>query len=122
MENRAIWEGRVAEWKASGLTSEKYSEGKSFTAGGLRHWAYRLGMVNRRKPKAATIRLARVVREATPEATERKAAAEVVFGGKAPAEALVVECGAVRVAVRPGFDQGTLAAVLDVLAARGGRP
>jgi hypothetical protein len=32
--------------------------------------------------------------------------------------ALTLECGAVRVVVRPGFDRATLAAVLDVLATR----
>ena len=35
-------------------------------------------------------------------------------------EPLMVECGAIRVAIRPGFDRETLAAVLDVLSARGG--
>lgn len=34
--------------------------------------------------------------------------------------ALVVEVGPARVAVRSGFDRATLAAVLDVLASRGG--
>ena len=38
----------------------------------------------------------------------------------AASEALVVELGAARVMVRPGFHQATLAAVLEVLAARGG--
>jgi hypothetical protein len=32
----------------------------------------------------------------------------------------MVECGAMRVAIRPGFDRETLAAVLDVLSSRGG--
>ena len=35
-------------------------------------------------------------------------------------EAIVVELGAARVVIGPGFDQPTLAAVLDVLATRGG--
>jgi hypothetical protein len=35
-------------------------------------------------------------------------------------EPLVVECGVMRVAVQPDFDRETLAAVLDVLASRGG--
>jgi hypothetical protein len=34
----------------------------------------------------------------------------------AGSEALVVEIGAARVAVRPGFDRATLAGVLEVLA------
>jgi hypothetical protein len=36
MSDTESWEGRVAEWKASGLSATAYCEGKPFTAGGLR--------------------------------------------------------------------------------------
>jgi hypothetical protein len=36
-------------------------------------------------------------------------------------DALAVECGGMRVMIRPGFNRETLAAVLDVLVARGAR-
>jgi hypothetical protein len=39
----------------------------------------------------------------------------------APVVPVVVECGSLRVAVPPGFDRATLAAVLDVLVVREGR-
>jgi len=114
MDNRAIWAERIAEWKASGLTSEAYCEGKPFTAGGMRHWAYLLRQVTPRKPVAlATVRMAKVVPVV-------RAVPIVAARSSQPPEALFVEVGDLRVAVRPGFDQATLAAVVEVLAARGG--
>jgi len=102
------WARRVAEWKASGLTSEAYCEGKPFTPGGLRHWAYRLGAG--RSPEAAPVRIAKVVRipraKAPPEADERACIVPE----------LILEVGPVRIEVRTGFDRATLAAVLDVVA------
>jgi hypothetical protein len=118
MANATKWERRVAAWKASGLSSEVFCKGKPFTAGGLRHWAHRL----RQKPGDTTrrpvIRIGRVVRRATLAARPPM----VSPGGEETLSAIVVELGAARVAVRPGFDQATLAAVLEVLWARGGRP
>lgn len=113
MDNRATWAERVAEWKSSGLTSTEYCEGKPFTAGGLRHWAYRLRKVEPRKPAALAVRIAKVVPRAAPRAPVHEPPAQ---------EGLVIEVGAMRVAVRPGFDRATLAAVVDVLAAREVRP
>ena len=108
-----MWAERIADWKASGLTSVAYCEGKPFTAGGLRHSAYRLRQVTPRKPVAlAEVRIAKVV--------SRPAPAVVAVPSRSP-EALVVEVGDARIAVRPGFDRATLAAVVEVLAARGGR-
>ena len=86
-----------------------------FTAGGLRHWAYRL----RRNPGEAAgakrarskagIELARVVR--TPErAVSARGSSHT---GETP---VVVELGLVRVAVTRGFDDDTLAAVLRLVA------
>jgi len=102
----------VAEWKASGLTSEAYCAGKPFTPGGLRHWAYRLGAG--RSPEASPtspVRIAKVVRisraKARPEADERACVVPE----------LILEVGPVRIEVRTGFERATLAAVLDVLAA-----
>ena len=126
MTNTGIWEKRVSEWRASGLTSSAYSEGKSFTAGGLRHWAHRVRQQRGRKAGEAAVRIGRVVRAPAPAClAERPAGPEVVGAGErvtsaAASEALVVELGAARVMVRPGFNQATLAAVLEVLAARGG--
>jgi hypothetical protein len=114
-EKAAIWARRVAEWKSSGLTSEAYSAGRDFTAGGLRHWSHRLGKTVARDTETPSVRLARVVRRRT----EAPSAARVAVEGKAEGR-LVVEVGEARVVVPRGFDAMTLEAVLDVLGRRGG--
>jgi hypothetical protein len=115
-----VWAARVAEWRASGQTSTGYCEGKPFTAGGLRHWAYRLCKGAQRQPQSPPIRVARVLRRPAVSSDSRRPSAGVAAGPTPTPEPLVVECGAMRVAVRPGFDRATLAAVLEVIAVRGG--
>ena len=110
MADQETWAKRVSDWRSSGLTSTAYCEGKPFTAGGLRHWAHRLG---RGRQEGASVRVARVVRVSelkSPSQDERRSPAVAVPD-------VIVEIGTARVAVRPGFDRGTLAAVLDVLSA-----
>jgi hypothetical protein len=106
-----MWARRVAEWKASGLSSPTFCEGKPFTAGGLRHWSHRLRREGQRRP--ASVRMARLVRFST----LKSAPAE---SGTGTAPDLVIAIGAARVAVRRGVDRGTLATVVDVLAAADG--
>jgi hypothetical protein len=110
MADAATWERRVAEWRASGLTSHAFSAGREFTAGGLRHWAHRLGKTRKQARNAPAVRMARVVR---------------VSSSPAPVPAsdvpIVVEVGGVRVSLRAGFDGATLGAVLDLLGSRGAR-
>ena len=101
----------MTEWKASGLTSPEYCKGKPFTAGGLRHWAYRLSSGRRGRDKG-TVRVARVVRVASFRHRWRDE-----HESPAGVEAVVVALGEARVVVRPGFDRATLAAVLEVVRA-----
>jgi hypothetical protein len=105
----ARWAERVAGWRASGQSAREYAETQgSFTAGGLRHWAYRLkkaGVEAARPP----VRLVRI---------EPVSPAPTVAGG---AGALVIELGAARIHVPPGYDPATLRAVVDALAAEGRR-
>jgi hypothetical protein len=115
MKITTIWKQRVEGWWASGLTSEEYCEGKPFTAGGLRHYASRLREERLAGKKATAVQLAKVVRSQTTAAPSREIAPVTDT-----TTALVVEYGTARVAIRPGFDRGTLAAVLEVLATRGG--
>jgi hypothetical protein len=126
-----LWAERVAAWRASGLTSEEFSRGREFTAGGLRHWAYRLGKTTkrgqirtaaakadarRRQPlKPERVRLARVVREASPEGTRSTAPTGGAPAPTATAPAVTVELGRFRIAVAAGCDRETLATVLSVL-------
>ena len=109
MADRETWAKRVAEWKASGLSSPAFCAGKEFTAGGLRHWAHRLAHGDERRPR---VRLARVVRSA-------KAPVSPAAAGEVPG--LVVELGLARLVVRPGFDRSAFAAVLEELFAAASR-
>ena len=58
------WAERVEGWRESGVTSEQYSDGRGFSANGLRHWAYKLGKTERRRPtvEVPEVRIVRVVR------------------------------------------------------------
>ena len=120
-----MWSERVSEWRASGESSTAFCKGKSFTAGGLRYWAHRLkGAESRGKPSKPEIRLARVLRTPAPARAEvrvRSLQRRETASAPAAGPALVIKVSGARVSVRPGFDRATLAAVLDVLAAKGGR-
>jgi len=108
MADEATWAGRVAEWRASGLTSPEFCRGKDFTAGGLRHWAHTHGLTG----PQPEVRLARVVRVSS---LRSRPVTPVVVPD------LLVEVGGARIVVRPGFDRATLGGVLDVVMARSGR-
>lgn len=108
MADQETWAKRVAERKESGLSSPAFCEGKDFTAGGLRHWAYRLEHGD--PPRRPRVRLARVVRT-------RARAESRSPGGDRPPE-IIVEIGGARILVWPGFDRETVAALVEVLAAR----
>jgi transposase len=111
MPDTDTWARRVAEWRSSGQTSTAFCRGKQFTAGGLRYWACRLSQ--RRQRNHAAVRVARVVRVSEFGASSQHEKSPAAAG----VDALVVEVGAARVAVRPGFDRATLAAVLEVIGA-----
>lgn len=103
------------------MASTKFCEEKPFSASGLRYWASRLerersaGRSAQAAPRIARVEVIRGAAVSAPGTRERE------DGRPTPsAESLAVECGGMRVMIRPGFDRGTLAAVLDVLATRGG--
>jgi hypothetical protein len=136
-ETERRWAARVAEWKSSGLTSEKYCEDRDFTAGGLRHWAYRLGKTA--KKTAATGRSsspslkrsyrvrkgaakAELLGPPTVQVLRVERVPEVRAVGRAPTAApLRIQLGAARLAVPAGFDGATLRVVIDALVASVGR-
>ncbi|HTP28884.1 MAG TPA: hypothetical protein VMK12_24895 [Anaeromyxobacteraceae bacterium] len=101
MADRETWAKRVAEWRSSGLSARAYCEGKDFTQGGLRYWAYSL----EGRPRTRGIRIARVVRVKGLRLSE----------GKGPEAVLVLEVGSARIGIGPGFDRETLAGILEVL-------
>lgn len=114
MADRETWARRVAEWKASGLTSAAFCKDKDFTAGGLRHSAHQLSLGD---GPGRRIRLARVVRLAEPKVSLASQERRPALAASAE---LVVEVGVARVVVRSGFDRGALAAVLRELVAVAG--
>ena len=122
MADLEFMEEQVRAWRESGLTAERFSEGKGFSASALRGWSFR----QRRRaeppagPKGNVVRLMRVVREAVPVAMTQSR--PPIEGSSA---SLFVEAHGIRIAVAPGFDPATLAAVLDVVEQRAqsrGRP
>lgn len=100
---------RVAAWRASGQTAEEFATTHDFASGTLRWWSSQIGPIPTKAARPA-VRMARVVRAAS----AAKAAART---SGAP---IVVEVDGVRVVVGAGFDHGTLASVVDVLAGRRG--
>jgi hypothetical protein len=113
------WAERVRAWRESGQTARAFSTGRDFSAGGLRHWAYRLkrrGAATIEAPMPApprkapqSVRVARVDRIAAPKSAE-----------------LVVEIGPARLHVPEGADRpttlrATIAALVEVTARGGGR-
>jgi hypothetical protein len=120
--NERIWAERVAEWRASGLSSEAFSRGREFTGGGLRHWAYLLR--RRRARPAPSVEKAPPMKSAAVRLARVTVAAPPVAAVAAPATAgsgVVLEVGAVRLLLSPRFDRETLAAALAVLADEGAR-
>lgn len=133
-----IWAKRVAAWRKSGLTSEEFSKGREFTAGGLRYWAHQLHKEpekrqQRGKPAKAKsaaepmpVRLVRVVRQpggrtAVPQGPANTRARRLTEAPRPEPAALTLEVGTVRISVPPAFDRETLAAVLAVLEPEGTR-
>ncbi len=90
------WRERVGAWRASGLTADAFASGKAFSASTLRWWSSRLG----RAPAVTFLELLPRPPSAAPELPRD----------------LVVEVGAARVRVAPGFDPSLLAAVVRALA------
>lgn len=90
----SLWRERVAAWRKSGESADKYSEGRGFAAGTLRWWSSRLG----RQEPTQFVRL-------VPRSSATPAAARD----------LVVEVGRARIRVAPGFDASLLADVVRAL-------
>jgi len=121
-DTAAKWAKRVAAWRKSGLTSVEFCAGHEFSAGGLRHWAYRLAHEPQR---ASTIRIARVLRaprEAGLVLPGRGASSCTTVDAAVPTgdPVVAIELGSARVFVGRGVDHATLATVVDVLGPRVG--
>ena len=120
MTNAAQWAKRVAEWRASGLTSAEFCSAKEFTAGGLRNSAHLLSKRARAWRKTG-VPLARLVRaSAVADAAEPAQQTARSTPTEGVATPLVIEIGGARILVGSGFERATLSSLLEVLSARGG--
>lgn len=61
-DTKEIWKKRVASWRASGKTAEKYNAGRGWSAGTLLWWSSRLG----REAPPPAVRIAQLVRSPVP--------------------------------------------------------
>jgi hypothetical protein len=107
MSKAAEWSARVAEWRASGLTSKEFCKEREYSASHLLYWSSTLrrkGGDVRHRP-GRDVALARVVRR-----DQRESAAT-------PGASIVVRTKRALVEVRPSVDRTTLAAVLEALGA-----
>lgn len=106
MSKASEWSGRVAEWRASGLTSKEFCKGRAYSAQHLLHWSSVLGRKARAVSETANkVGLVRMVRR------EREDAA--------PSCAVMVRVGGAIVEVQRGVDASTLTTVLAALGAMG---
>jgi hypothetical protein len=115
MTKAAEWAERVKQWRASGLRSKEFCEGRGYSATNLLWWSshFRRNGFPPTSAASTSVALARVVRRA-----EARPSALVVTG-----RGVVIELHGARVAVEAGADRATVAMVLDVLrsASEGGR-
>lgn len=90
------WRERIAAWHRSGLSARAFTADKPYATSTLRWWSSRL----RRAAPMAFI-----------EVRPRDSAADSPY----PASCLLLEVGAARVRVTPGFDPSLLTAVVRAL-------
>jgi hypothetical protein len=106
-DTKEIWKKRVASWRASGETAEKYSAGRGWSAGTLLWWSSKLG----REAPPPAVRLAQLVRSPVPrDRGDQRARSSWNCSTR------------VRVTVDPGADREAVVTILGLLAARVERP
>jgi hypothetical protein len=104
----AEWAGRVAKWRASGLSADRFAATRGFSGSALRYWASRLA-----KPASTATTTA----PPSAPAPAKIKIARVVARRSSPTAGITLEVSGTRIAVAPGFDRATLRAVLEILGA-----
>src|SRR4051812_13711202 len=89
------WSERVTAWRASGVSASQFAHDQGLAVSTLRYWATRLS----KAPKPQFLQLV-TKRPAAPTPSSSE---------------LVVEVGAARIRVTPGFDAALLSGVVQVL-------
>src|SRR5262245_41222256 len=102
---RTIWKRRVASWRASGESAERFAAGRGFAANTLRWWASRL----RDDSSTPIVRGAQLVRSTGDGGRGR---------GTVVVEGLDTR---VRITIEPGADRETIATALTLVRSPQGR-
>jgi hypothetical protein len=95
-DTRTIWKQRVASWRASGESAERFAIGRGFAASTLKWWASKLC----EDGPTPVVRMAQLVRSSGDGVRGR---------GAVIVEGLDTR---MRVTIEPGADRETIAAVL----------
>lgn len=91
------WEGRIADYRSSGLTLARWCEKTGFSVGQTKYWITKINKQTRTNRSSVWARL------------------DVVDSSKADSQ-VTVRIGVARIEVRPGFDRSLLSEVLSVVA------
>ena len=102
------WETRIAAWRASGLSSEKFARSQGFSPQSLRNWEKRL-----REGDSAP-RFLQLVKRA-PALAEPAAKAPSPPPSKGLARGLVIEVGSARIHVDASVDEALLRRVVRAI-------
>ena len=95
------WEGRIAAWRASGLSSEKFARSRGFSPDSLRKWEKRL------REGDTTPRFLQLVKRSSALADAARTTA--------PARGLVIEIGSARIHVDAAVDDALLRRVVRAI-------
>ena len=102
------WEGRIAAWRASGLSSEKFARSRGFSPDSLRKWDKRL------REGDTTPRFLQLVKR-SPALADAARKATAPARTTAPARGLVIEVGSARIHVDATVDDALLRRVVRAL-------
>jgi hypothetical protein len=107
------WKGRVAEWKALGISARLYCEPRGLSVSQLRSWAWELGMTtpSKRGSRKAP-QLVRLVRKAV-----SSVAAPCVVSSEVPTGVRVLVAG-FTIDLQANFNASVFNAAVDALTQR----
>lgn len=102
------WEGRIAAWRASGLSSEKFARSRGFSPDSLRKWEKRLREGDTTPRFLQLVKRSSALADAAPKATPPARTT-------APARGLVIEIGSARIHVDAAVDDALLRRVVRAI-------
>lgn len=105
---RAVWEKRVADWRASGLDAAAFARKHGLSEASLKWWKWKLGSKKRSRSKK---------RGAQPSAISPLTFVEMAPAARSDATEIVLASG-MRIRVAVDFDAVALGRLLDVLERR----